>query len=359
VRGAIVLVGCWALLFSAVSCADAAVTTTASSVSVSSTEPTSAITSTSGSTSAPSTTTSGSVPSLSTTTSSEGGGERVATRPFSVPVGENGVTYDLAGSPPSGPSSFVVLDDGSVVIADTMAVKSGQPRLLRFDAQGVPMDPIMLADAEVASVVDVASDGRRLALLDVYVAQGRYRVLVLDPSGGVKEEREIPEGLRFEAGLSGLVWDDSGVLLEYEGGVAYARIGSPGEFEPTDAVVFGGTPISVKPGEGLTTSVEIGSEVFAVPRSTMLGGATLIGRAPDGTILLSLDEVEMTTDGAIKVTRRILRYSPTGELLGETPVDLEQFVDVPRLLEMTADGQVAQLVTLPERVELRILDIPS
>jgi hypothetical protein len=292
-----------------------------------------------------------------TTSGGANGGSGTATASFSVPVGENGVTYDLSGGLPGGPSSFAVLDDGSVVIADTMALRSGRPRLLRFDAVGDPLSPIVLTEQEVASIVDVASDGERLAVLDVYVAQGRYRVLVLNASGAVEKIYDVPQGFHLEDGLTGLVWDDSAVLLEIEWGARYGKVAADGAFEPTRAAVFDGVPITISPGNGLTTVVEAGPVSFDVVRTTELGGASLIGRAPDGSIVLALDEVGLDDEGAIEVIRTVQRYSPAGKLVAETTVGLQQFVDISRTLELTADGRVAHLVTLADRVEIRILDV--
>ncbi len=289
-----------------------------------------------------------------TTTLVDGG---AATIPFSIPVGEGGVTYDLSGEPPSGPSSFVVLDDGTVVIADTMALRFDQPRLLRFDAAGTPLEPIVLAEAEVASIVDVASDGERVAVLDVYAATNRYRLLVLAASGHVESVVDIPEGFFLEDGLTGLAWDDTGVLLEMEWGARYARVTTEGPFATTTDVVYDGSAIAVTPGAGLTTVIETGSGTFEVERTTELGGATLIGRAPDGSILLVVDEVGQDEQGAIEVIRRVQRRSADGSLLSEDPFVAGQFVSIGRELEMTADGRVARLVTFPDRVELVILDV--
>lgn len=290
-------------------------------------------------------------------TTSAGGHGGAATASFSVAVGEGGVTYDLDGSPPSGPSSFVVLADGAVVIADTMAFRSGRPRLLRFDPSGDPLEPFDLSGAQVASIADVASDGECLAVLDIYAAQGRYRVLVLDRSGKVMRAHAIPPGFHLEDGLTGLVWDDSGLLLEIEWGARYARLTPDELFESTMTVVFAGTPVTITPGSGPTTVVEAGPVSFDVQRRTDLGGVTLIGRASDGSILLAVDEVGLDDSGAIQVTRRVQRHSATGELIAECVVGLEQFVEVGRSLEMTADGRVAQMVTMPDRVEIRILDV--
>jgi hypothetical protein len=295
--------------------------------------------------------------STTATPATADGGGGVATAPFSVPVGEDGITYDPEGDPPSGPSSFAVLDDGSVVIADTMAMRFGEPRLLRFDATGSPLGSTVLTDVEVASIMDVATDGRKLAVLDVYPAMERYRVLVLGESGEVETIYDIPEGFHLEDGLSGLAWDDSGVLLEIEGGASYARVASDGQFPTTRTLLIDGTPITITPGSGLSAAVEAGPASFEVTRNTDLGGTSLIGRAPDGSLLIVVDEVGLDDEGAFEVTRRVQRYSAVGELLAEQSFLIEQYADIGRTLEMTADGRVAHLVTFIDHIEIRVLNV--
>jgi hypothetical protein len=301
-------------------------------------------------TTVPTTTT---VPATTTTSPVPG----PATLPFSVPLGEDGITYEIPGSPPSGPSSFAVLGDGSVVIADTMALRRGDPRVLRYGIGGQLADIFSLAAAEAASIVDVASDGERIAVLDVYVATERYRVLILDESGVVETMYQIPEGFHFENGLTGIVWDDLGVLVEMEGGTRYARVSDAPKWETTQTLRFHGIDVAVSHGPGRLSRVEAGPVSFDVRRRTELGGASLIGIAPDGSILLVVDEVDLGEDG-LEVLRRVQRYTGEGVLLGEVAMDAgEQYVEVSRTLEVAADGAVAYLVTLEDRVEIRILDV--
>ncbi len=203
----------------------------------------------------------------------------------------------------------------------------------------------------------MASDGERVAVLDVYAATNRYRVLVLAASGHVESVVDIPEGFFLEDGLTGLAWDDTGVLLEMEWGARYARVTTEGPFATTPDVVFDGTAITITPGTGLTTVIKLGSETFEAERTTELGGATLIGRAPDGSILLVVDEVGQDPQGAIEVTRRVQRRAADGSLLTEDSYVAAQFVSISRELEMTADGRVARLITFPDRVDLVILDV--
>ena len=145
-------------------------------------------------------------------------------------MGPDGVTYDFEGAPPSGPSSYVVLEDASVVVADTVAANRGEPRLLRFDREGSPISIIPLVDLEVAGIADVTSNGVDLAVLET--PQQRYRVLYMTADGDVTSEVAIPSGFHLEDGLTGLLWDDLGVMLELEMGARYARIDDDGAIQP-------------------------------------------------------------------------------------------------------------------------------
>lgn len=275
-----------------------------------------------------------------------------ATERFIVPVGETGVIYQLDGQPPSGPSSFAVLDDGGVVIADTMAADRGKPRLLHYDRTGEQISIIDLAGLEVASIADVVSDGENLAVLDIRIELEKYRVLQVSIDGESLSEIEVPTGFRFEDGLTGLVWDDSGVLLEFELGARYARIGDDGSIEDRATPIFDGLEVEVVEGEGRETSVRIGDEAWTIERATDLGGATLVGVSPDQTVVLVVDEVD-TTGPAFEVLRRVQRYSLSGELLSESLIyPGEQRVEIMRPLELSADGTVLYLASLDDRVEV-------
>jgi hypothetical protein len=280
--------------------------------------------------------------------------EPQATESFSVPVGDDGVTYDIDGEPASGPSSFTVLDDGSVVIADTMAANRGEPRLLHFDRTGVPISTIDLVDAGAASIVDVVTDGTDLAILSVRVELQEYRVLTLSTDGAVIQDIPIPDGYHLEDGLTGLAWGDAGVLLEFEFGTSYALVGDDGMMTANAPLVLDGIEIMVEPGRGLQTSVRVGETLWVVERATDLGGASLVGLAPDHSIVITVDEVD-TTGAAFQVRRRIQRYSAAGELLFEYVLDPgDQYVEIMRPLELGADGTVLYLASLPNRVTIEL-----
>jgi hypothetical protein len=280
----------------------------------------------------------------------------VSTLPFSVEVGTDGVTYDIDGSPPSGPSSFAVLGDGSVVIADTMAVDRGEPRLLHYDRTGERVAVVDLANEEVAAIVDVVTDGSELAILDVLVSINRYRVLTLNVAGDVESIIEIPQGFWFEDGLSGLAWDDSGILLEFEFGARYARVSDTGDIESPVVPVFDGISIELTPGSGRTTDVTTNRTSFSVERSTDLGGATLVGIAQDGSIVVVVDEVDVSGQ-AIAVTRRVQRFSAGGELVSESVINAaDQFLDIQRPLELDATGNVLYLETGSAQVTIAVIE---
>ncbi len=313
-------------------------TTSSTSTAPTSTAPTSAAAST---TAAP-TTTAAPIPEPST---------------FSITVGEDGVTYDVDGDPPSGPTSFTVTDDGTVVIADTIAMRRGEPRLLRFTASGERLPALELADYDVASIVDVVSLDSGLAILDVLVAMDRYRVLVLDQAGQVTQTIDVPAGLRFEAGLTGLVADDDGLMLEYEFGNRHVRVSASGEIQSEANPFYRGSEVIVTTEADRKTQLNVGMDSYKVTRETELGGVRVLGVAPNGTTLIVIDEVD-TSQGAFRVTQRVQRRSPDGDVMGEVVLDVaDQFVDVARPLEVGPTGVVRYLRAAPDHVAVMVLDL--
>lgn len=276
---------------------------------------------------------------------------------FSVPVGDRGVSYDLDGDPVSGPTSFTVTDAGSVVIADTIAMRRGEPRLLRFSSTGDRLDPFDLAEYEVAAVVDVVASGRYIAVLDVLISMERYRVLLLDENGALTRSVDVPAGFRFEDGLTGLAADDDGILLEFEFGSRYARLTESGEFSTGAQRIHNGLQVTSTPRSGRASVVTVGTDSFEVIRATDLGGVSVLGVAPDGTVLVVIDEVELS-EGAIAVTRRVQRRASDGGVLAELELDVaDQYVQIDRPLEMTAGGAVVYLASAPDHVQVAVLDL--
>ena len=213
-----------------------------------------------------------------------------------------------------------------------------------------------LANEDVAAIVDVVTDGSKLAILDVLVSMNRYRVLTLSVDGDIESVIKVPDGFRFEDGLTGLAWDDSGILLEFELGARYAQLVETGDVESPVVPAFRGISVELTPGSGRITEVVTSRTSFSVERATDLGGVTLVGIAPDGSIVVVVDEVN-TSGPAIVVMRRVQRYSPTGEFQAESIIDAgDQFLDIPRPLELDATGKVLYLEAGPDHITIGALE---
>jgi hypothetical protein len=264
------------------------------------------------------------------------------------------VTYDLEGSPPSGPSSFTITDEGSVVVADTHAVRRGEPRLLSYGPGEDAPVVIDLAPFDVAAAVDVVSVDGSLVVLDVDVARGTYRVLTL-VDGVVADEVALPPGSRFPDGLTGLAVDDGGWLLEFELGARYQRVASSGEVTPVEMLRLGGVEVGVRPA-GFGDEVIVGSSSFVAERATELGSTFVAGRSPDGSVVVMVDAVEFD-EGEVVVQRSLRRYSASGDLVAEVSVPVGPAVDLPRPVELASDGTVVYLVATETALELTTPDV--
>jgi hypothetical protein len=245
----------------------------------------------------------------------------------------------------------VVLADGSVIVADTMAASRGEPRLLHFDRFGARVAVIDLTGADVAAIVDVVRDGNGIAVLDVHVDRSIYTVLRIDLTGEVEASIDVPEGSRFADGLTGLASDDIGLLLEFEYGARYQRIdeGAP----PIEATpVFFGREVEVVSDATRDSTIRVGDETWTISRNTDLGGVSLVGVAPDETLVVVIDEVD-TTGSAWVVTRRVQRYTVRGELVSEHVINAgDQVIEIARPLEVGANGQTIYLLTQPNHLEI-------
>lgn len=291
-----------------------------------------------------------------TTTASSTTTQVPSTESFSIPIGPDGVTYQVDGDPPSGPSSFVVLDDGSVVVADTMAATRGEPRLLVFEHTGRAMSVIDLAQHEVSAIVDVETDGEGLAILDVHADRGIYRLLQIGLGGQLISSLPIPEGSQFENGLTGLASDDTGVLLEFEFGHRYERLAPDGSASDQATLVINGREVEIVSDQSKVATVRVGDAQWTVTRRTDLGSVTLVGVASD-TIVVVVDEVD-TSGAAFSVTRRVQRYTLSGNFVGEVEFDAgDQVVDIARPLELSASGDALLLWARPDSVDIVVLTV--
>jgi len=244
------------------------------------------------------------------------------------------------------------MDDGSVVIADTMALDRGEPRLLHYDRSGDLRSVIDLADAKVASISDVVTDGSTLAILDIFLPQNRYRVVYMSPLGDVQAVVEVPSGYHLEDGLTGLEWDDEGVLLEFELGRFHARLGGDGVVQADATPVHHGLEVRVAQFGARTSEVAVGEVVWTVERATDLGGAAIIGLSANGILGLVVDEVD-TNGISFEVTRRVQRYTADGQWIDEMQLDpADQYVEIARPFELDREGHVLYMAAMSTYVDL-------
>ncbi|MBT8198074.1 MAG: hypothetical protein KJO84_06190 [Acidimicrobiia bacterium] len=137
----------------------------------------------------------------------------------------------------------------------------------------------------------------------------------------------------------------SGILLEFEFGAGYARMTDAGVFESPAVPVFDGTSIELTPGSGRTTEVTTSRTSFSVERATDVGGVSLVGIAPDGSIVVVVDEVDLSGE----------TNSAAGEFEAETVLNAgDQFLDIQRPLELDATGQVLYLEAGSDRVTIAV-----
>ncbi len=301
----------------------------------------------------PSTSSAPSTPSTTTTVPMPTTTLPVSAQSFSIDVGADGITYDPEGSPPSGPSSFAVSPDGTVVVADTIAARRGEARLVSRDVDGVE-EVIPLAQLGVESVVDVVALGDLLVLLDVDVARDRYRVVSL-ADGALAGEVEVPVGSRFADGLTGLALDDGGWLLEFELGAWYERLDASGVVRQ-DSLTLDGVPVAVEAAE-TGEVVRLGDRRIEVDRETEIGSTFVVGLPADGTLVVMVDEVTVG-DAGIVVDRSVRRYGTDGSLIGSIDMDLAaEAVHIARPIELAPNGAVVYLFAEEDRVVLEILDV--
>ncbi|MCS7011104.1 MAG: hypothetical protein NZL98_07025, partial [Anaerolineales bacterium] len=95
---------------------------------------------------------------------------------FTIPVGEEGVTYQGVGIPDmaiTGPNALAILPDGSFVIADLVG-----NRLLRYDSAGQLLRTIELETIGIINVSDLRASKTELVLLEISFEDSptRYRV---------------------------------------------------------------------------------------------------------------------------------------------------------------------------------------
>lgn len=267
---------------------------------------------------------------------------------ISIPIGAEGVHYKGVGIREmeiSGPTSLRIAQDGTFLITDTVAA-----RILRYRSDGSPLEAVKVDAANAVS--DVAVTGSSIFALDDSPEEPVVHRLTLD--GSALEKTTLPEKLRSE-GLSGLTVDDEGAVRgEMRGGAAVVdlfgveRAGKwlAGEHYSVQAPgIKGGS-------EDRTSGVVVKGQLrIALKVDNAIGGLSVLGVGPDGSLFVLLEEISDTA--VLSVDQTVRRYSDDGKLLGVARVPVaERYTYVRNGVAVAPNGQVYALVTRPDRVDV-------
>lgn len=272
---------------------------------------------------------------------------------FRIPKGPEGVTYQGEGMPEMqivGPAALAVGPDGSFWVLDTLA-----QRILRYNPAGERLAILALED-QPRALSDLAVSANALYVLDGWPTPPE--VLRLSYDGQVSARYPLPPNYTLSDGVTGLGLDADGAplielflrsrwarLLDANGAVAPAPL--PGL--SSGGITFNARPAGLnQPDRDLSQGEIIAGEVrIPVSVTHTLGGLSLLSFAPDGSVLVELQEL---IDGAVfQVDQTVRRYTPDGQLLGMALVPLgAQYAPVSHALAVAPDGAVYALGTRPD-----------
>lgn len=236
-----------------------------------------------------------------------------------LPSSESGITYAHLDTPemlPVGPSGIFPVTGGHAV---TDAVRGV---IVLLDRNFAVTRKIDLGDA-AHGILAVASDGDDLVALDGYAPTPK--LLRIGADGAVRSDDIM---LDSPTAPTGLLRDDVGLVLEYDGGETLYRIGNRGgaiALKRTEAYVWNGIPYAVDaPKETISheRTVRIGSRTGTVRVPNHLGSVQVIG--PDGGGGLYVLAEDVTHGDVILVEQSVWRFSADGEALSAAKVPLQE-----------------------------------
>lgn len=272
---------------------------------------------------------------------------------FRIPKGPEGVTYRGEGMTEVqivGPAALAVSPDGSFWVLDTLA-----QRVLRYNPAGERL-AILPLDDQPRALSDLVVSADALYVLDGWPTPPE--VLRLSYDGQVSARYPLPPSYTLSDGVTGLGLDADGAplielflrsrwarLLDADSAVAPAPL--PGL--SSGGITFNARPADFSQPESDLSQGEITAGDMRIPVSVThtLGGLSLMGFAPDGSVLVELQEL---IDGAVfQVDQTVRRYTPDGQLLGMARVPLAaQYAPVSHALAVGFDGAVYALGTRPD-----------
>lgn len=269
---------------------------------------------------------------------------------FSIPVSPEGITY--AGleheQRPWGPAAIDVADDGSIWIADTAG-----NRVLGYTRSG---DQIAVLDVRdrAAGVIDIASIGSRLTLLDAAVDPPR--VLTLERTDGrTVASQSLPTTAALAVGLHGIAVDgDSTLYAEVANtsvpldGTRAAIVGEPG--------LFGTATIQMQPMSGRhSATISYRGRSFSFNVANTLAGVSFVGDTADRSAYV-VDETFTGPDGVLHVDRTVRVVRTDGTALGIARVPIATSLYVQHGVTLTPQGEVIALLARPRSVDVVILN---
>jgi sugar lactone lactonase YvrE len=253
----------------------------------------------------------------------------------------------------TGPNGFAIGADGLAWIQDTRAY-----RIIRVSREGridrvIDMTPLQTS-GQTALLVD--DDALWVMDMDVF---GQERILHLALTGELRSEYPLPEGLRMENGVTGmLLADDGAVLVELEFGRELRRFIRPdGTVDPeipTVPLVAGGITFSFEYPElwGSVGAVTAGDVRTEIRVDHMLVGLRWLGL--DGRDGYYVVVEEMPDAVPVQVDQTVWHIDRRGTVVTKARYPLaDQYLFVPNHLAMGADDRVYAFHAHPFRVSVR------
>lgn len=268
---------------------------------------------------------------------------------FSVPLGEETLEYGGGGADEFawGPVGIAETKDGTIWLAD--GVRS---RLLGFTPAGA-----LVAEIDVGTLVvgigdlDASSEG--LVVLDI--AAQDPKVVLVDPSNPTQSEfRLLPKAAGLENGLSGLyVGPGDRIFAELHGGATLVPIAGSGV-----AYEAFGNELVLEPAVDAedTATVWLGEVKAELPVDGRPGSVAFVGAVGDSAFVVA-DGVGQSRSGALVVDSVVNAIESEGTVTAKARVPLADMVAyVPHPVALRGDGSVVVLVTLRDRIDVRLAE---
>jgi len=279
---------------------------------------------------------------------------------FSIPVGPEGLEYRFGNKPTPelvnyGPNAITMAPDGTFWIADAAG-----KRLVHYSATGQKLNVIDLLQYDAASVFDVEASTGDVWVLFGNLDLGVFRLGQFIPEGqllrmyDLHEDPAVSPYIGYSPGIT--ITDGGEVVIQAVGGEVIVRVvAANGDQDNTDLteLMYDGRSYSWR-YDAMTKHVLIvdETEIIIQARSGDFAMETgLIDQVSGDTFSMKIVYVPDAT--GVPFLHTVERISFDGERLGvaELPTE-ERFVYVQFDLVTGSDGNVYQLMTYPDRIDV-------